>query len=107
LLVVAQRPLEDVMKRLGVGECHHRLEPATEQGGAIVAQEPRRGDVEIADDPVGVQREVGHRREVVQLDVALMGFLELFLRLAKRLVLQLELHLMDTQLVQQPVGLVE
>ena len=64
------------------------------------AQEGGGGEVDLADDAVVAERDDGDGCEVVEVDVAVAGFLQQALRLDELLVLDVDLLLLDAEVVE-------
>ena len=79
---------------------------AADQTTAVAADQPRPGEIDLANGGRQIQRDVPDRCVVVELGVPITGCLELGLGLAQLPVLHLELDPMDLQLVNQAANLV-
>ena len=87
----------------GVGEGRDQMacEGLAQQGRAFDTEQRSRGQVGIDHAPLGVDREVGDGREVVEIDEAVAHRGQVDLGPAQLFVLRLELRLMDLQFMQQ------
>ncbi|MBS1116308.1 MAG: hypothetical protein H6Q87_692 [candidate division NC10 bacterium] len=74
----------------------HRRAPEPQEGGA--------GEVHGADGPRPVEGQIRHRGQVVECGVPGQPRLAGLARLPELLVLQLQLHLADLELVEEPLG---
>ena len=81
------------------------LEGLAKKGAPLGAQHPAKGQVHFAKPAPGVQRGIAHGGPIVEPEVAVPGGLQLQLGLPQLLVLQLQFHLMDQQLMKQALGL--
>ncbi len=75
-----------------------------DQRAALCAQQGGRTQVGFDDEAIGRHREVTHRRQVVQVEIARMGELQCQLCASQFLVLRLQFDLVHLQVVHQLLG---
>src|SRR5690606_8195555 len=78
-----------------------RRQRASQQSLSQASEERRRHQVDLADPPLGIERAIPDRREVVEIRVPRHGLLEPFLDLSELAVLHLELYLLDVKIVDE------
>ena len=101
---VGARGLEDGLDD-GVGvRREESLEGGPHHRGARFPQEGGAGEVQAADAPGPVERQIRYRGLVVERGVPGQRRLAGLARLAEFLVLQLQLHLVNLELVEEPLG---
>ena len=101
---VGARGLEDGLDD-GVGvRREESLEGGPHHRGARFPQEGGAGEVQATDAPGPVERQIRYRGPVVERGVPGQRRLAGLARLAEFLVLQLQLHLVNLELVEEPLG---
>jgi hypothetical protein len=100
-LVVLDQVREEPMPAGGVPAGDETGEATPHQALALLAQDRRRGEVRPGDETLGVEGEIPDGREVVEVDVAIVGLLQGELGPPQLLVLHLQLDLVDVQLVEE------
>ena len=90
--------LQVVIVRVFTGD--KAAERLPDQGAACNPQQIGAGKIRFEDQSVFVQREIAHRRQVVQVEITCARSFQRFLRAAQFVVLQLQFDLMHLQIVK-------
>lgn len=92
--------LEKTIEYLQECRFYKRCEAMWSSVRALDVQQDRSSQIELDDDPLRVEREIGNRGEVVQVGVLATQCIGFVIGLAKGVVAYLELDLVDFQFMQ-------
>jgi len=95
--------VQEFAERSLVHPVEERGERPADQQGALTSQEAGAGEVGLDDRPAGVEADEAGRREIVELEVAVLQRFRLLPRIDQLIVLHLQFDLVDLQFVDEPL----